>query len=63
MKKFSKHSRRRGSHPIKVLFTIEVITLTKLLPSLAGIGDDAVLSVCFERYEEDQKLKNVPGVP
>lgn len=56
MRKFSKHNRRRGSHPTKVLFTIEVLNLTKLLPALTGIGDEAVLSVCFERWWSKWKL-------
>lgn len=49
MKKFTKHSKRRGLLPTKVLFTIEVQNVVNLLPALTGIGEDAILSVCFER--------------
>lgn len=50
IKKLSKHTKRRGAQPTKVLFSIDVVSLCNLLPSLSAIGDDALLSVCFERY-------------
>lgn len=56
MKKLSKHTKRRGAQPTKVLFSIEVVSLCNLLPSLSSIGDDALLSVCFERYRLTQIL-------
>ena len=49
MKRLNKHSKRRGAQPTKVLFSIEILSICDLLPALSTIGDDAMLSVCFER--------------
>lgn len=50
-KKLSKHTQRKGTNSQKVLFNIEVQTLCNLLPALMNIGDDVMLSVCFERLD------------
>ena len=56
MKRLNKHSKRRGAQPTKVLFSIEILSICDLLPALSSIGDDAMLSVCFERW------KSLPSV-
>mmetsp|Transcript_21921 Transcript_21921/g.21205 ORF Transcript_21921/g.21205 Transcript_21921/m.21205 type:complete len:403 (-) Transcript_21921:39-1247(-) len=48
-KKISKHTKRKGTNSQKVLFSIEVLSLSNLLPALLNIGHDVMLSVCFER--------------
>ena len=49
IKSIRKHAKRRlGLTPQKVVFTIEVRSISNLLPALAHL-EDAVLSVCFER--------------
>lgn len=59
-KKISKHAKRRGLTPTKVLFTIEVKTVSNLLPVLANLDKDAILSVCFER---GGKMSCSTGIP
>ena len=50
IKSIRKHAKRRlGLTPQKVVFTIEVRNIKNLLPALAHLEKDAVLSVCFER--------------
>ena len=50
IKNIRKHAKRRlGLTPQKVVFTIEVRSISNLLPALAHLEKDAILSVCFER--------------
>jgi hypothetical protein len=48
IRKISKHLKRRGAHHVKILFSIDVQTVSDLLPALSAVGNDAILSVCFE---------------